>query len=95
MLFRRLKAQWRRLLKQNDMVVTNVAKVVTACCILHNICEIHGETFSDSWFEEAHSSVLEEPTPPYTAGNEDNDAQNIRQAFGDYIESNPLPDEPQ
>ena len=28
--FGRLKARWRHLLKQNDMVVTNVPKVVTA-----------------------------------------------------------------
>ena len=40
--FGRLKARWRHLIKQNDMAVKNVPKVVTACCILHNICEIHG-----------------------------------------------------
>ena len=39
--FGRLKARWRRLIKQNEMNVTNVPNVVVACCILHNMCEIH------------------------------------------------------
>ena len=41
--FGRLKARWRRLTKRNDMDVCNVPRIVTACCILHNICEIHGD----------------------------------------------------
>ena len=49
--FGRLKARWRRLLKQNDMDVFNVPRVVLACCILHNICEIHGDTFSTVWLD--------------------------------------------
>ena len=32
--FGRLKARWRRLTKRNDMDVTNIPHVVTACCIL-------------------------------------------------------------
>ena len=38
--FGRLKARWRRLLKQNDMHIENIPNVVGAC-VLHNICEIH------------------------------------------------------
>lgn len=89
--FGRLKARWRCLLKQNDMVVTNVPKVVTACCILDNICEIHGNMFDDDWLEESHSSELEEPSAPIVDNQED-DAQDVRQAFADYIETNPLAD---
>ena len=52
-----LKARWRRLLKQSEMVVENVPNVVTACCILHNMCEIHGETFDETWIQaEIHHS---------------------------------------
>ena len=87
--FGRLKARWRRLLKQNDMDVTSVPKVVTACCILHNVCEIHGDMFDDDWLEESHSSELEEPSAP-TVDNEEDDAQYIRQAFVDYLDNNPL-----
>lgn len=49
--FGRLKARWRRLLKRNDMNLLNVPMVVTACCILHNVCEIHGERFNDQWLD--------------------------------------------
>lgn len=33
--FGRLKARWRRLLKQNDMSMENVPNVVASCCVLH------------------------------------------------------------
>ena len=62
--FGRLKARWRRLMKQNDMHLSNVPKVITACCILHNICEIHGETFDNNWLEELQSTCnLSQATP--------------------------------
>ena len=38
--FGRLKARWHCLLKQNDMAIANTTMVVTACCILHKVCEI-------------------------------------------------------
>jgi len=48
----RLKARWRRLMKRNDMNIDNIPHVITAASILHNICEIHGETFNDAWLRE-------------------------------------------
>ena len=47
--FGRLKARWRRLMKRNDMIVRNVPNVIAAACVLHNMCEIHGDTFDESW----------------------------------------------
>ena len=46
------------------MVVKNIPKVVAACCILHNICEVHGEEFDERWLEEAGSpfSVFHDPS---------------------------------
>ena len=29
---------------------------MTAACILHNICEIHGETFNESWLQQVDVS---------------------------------------
>ena len=46
--FGRLKARLRRLLKKINMHIDNVLNVVAAFCVLHNICEIHGETFDDT-----------------------------------------------
>ena len=50
--FGRLKARWRRLSKQNDMLVENVPTVVGACCVLHNICQIHGDAFNNEWLKD-------------------------------------------
>ena len=45
----RLKGRWRCLLKRLDVDVGDVPEVVDACCVLHNICEHHGEEFSEEW----------------------------------------------
>ena len=34
------------------MYVNNVPNVVLACCILHNVCEIHGDEFNEEWLED-------------------------------------------
>ena len=52
MAFGRLKARWRRLSKKIDMFVGNVPNIILACCILHNICEVHGDVFNDEWMED-------------------------------------------
>ena len=46
-----LKARWRRLMKRNDMHVRNIPNVVAAACILHNMCEVHGDAINDAWLE--------------------------------------------
>ena len=41
--FGRLKGRWRSLMKRNDCDVKYVPNLVTACCVLHNLCEMHGD----------------------------------------------------
>ena len=38
--------------------ISLVPQVVTACCILHNLCEVHGDVFNDTWLEDPQ---LEQP----------------------------------
>ncbi|CAM2110865.1 unnamed protein product [Caretta caretta] len=52
--FGRLKARWRSLLTRLDLSETNIPTVITACCVLHNICESKGETFMAGWEVEAN-----------------------------------------
>ena len=59
--FGRLKARRRRLLKHNDMSLSNIPTVVAACCILHNVCEVHDERFNDQWLESL-SGLPQSPT---------------------------------
>ncbi|XP_064643021.1 uncharacterized protein LOC135497207 [Lineus longissimus] len=47
--FGRLKSRWRCLLKKSDFQLENVHHIVTACCVLHNVCEIHNERFNPNW----------------------------------------------
>ena len=55
--FGHLKARWRRLTKRNDMNVENVPHIVDACCILHNVCEIHGDTFNEAWIADVDDTL--------------------------------------
>ena len=47
--FGRLKGRWRCLLKRNDTSQRYLLQIVAACCILHNVCEVHHDGFDDNW----------------------------------------------
>ena len=81
--FGRLKARWRRLLKQNDMSISNVPNVIMACCILHNVCEVHGEAFNEVWLDDVH---LDHPTSATTAITS-SAAEDIRNTLVQYYSS--------
>ena len=52
------------MLKRLDLDIRDVPKVVAAC-VLHNVCEIHNEEFSEEWLEgvESQESTSAAPTP--------------------------------
>ena len=61
--FGRLKGRWRRLMKRNDMHVSNIPHVITAASsILHNICEIHREHFNDTWMQTGEVDYVQPET---------------------------------
>ena len=37
------------LLKRNDTNVVFMPTYVTACCVLHNVCEVHHDGFNEDW----------------------------------------------
>ena len=84
--FGRLKARWRRMIKQNDMDVATVPDVVVACCILHNIWEIHGEEFDDAWLRESRQQSQRwlQPTTVPQADRE-TDPDKIRETLVNYL----------
>ena len=45
--------------------------VISACCVLHNMCEIHGDAFNDSWLQQDsthNSQYLQPPTTVHHGG---------------------------
>ena len=67
----RLKGRWQCLLKRLDVNVCDVPQLVAACCVLHNICEIHGEHFNEEWMEgiqDTSATVTPTPTATQTVG---------------------------
>ena len=50
--FGRIKGRWRSLLKRSNVCVDFMSTVVTSCCILHNLCEVHKDGFDEQWLDE-------------------------------------------
>ncbi|XP_068168749.1 uncharacterized protein [Antennarius striatus] len=66
--FARLKGRWRCLLKKNDLDISMMPRIVTVCCVLHNICETRGDGFLPEWNADvaAGENYLRQPyTEPY------------------------------
>lgn len=90
--FGRLKARWRRLMKQNDMLIERVPTIIAACCILNNICEIHGDSFNADWLDGINNSTYSvESTALTSIDNEtESDCKTIREALILYCRDNPI-----
>ena len=52
-----LKGRWRCLLKRLDMTTCDIPELIAACCVLHNICEIHGDASDEQWMEGIDGQV--------------------------------------
>ena len=76
--FSMLKGLWRALLKKIEQDHTSVQRTVTAACVLHNFCLLHGDTFDDeNW-----------PPPDDPDDDDDDDpidGASTRQALLDFL----------
>ena len=62
---------------------------MAACCVPHNICETHGDTFNDEWMLALDGdSVPSEQEAPII--NNTQDGHDIREALIEYFCNNPL-----
>ena len=92
--FGRLKGRWRSLMKRNDCDIRKIPTLVTACCILHNFCEVNGDHCDQEWLDTEDSSVnilpqislADVPPGPRPSAS----ATSIREALCNYFERNPI-----
>ena len=85
--FGRLKARWRHMMKKNDTSIKHIPTVISACCILHNMCELHGQTFNETWLNdvEEHGRGSESGQPASFQQRCQSTTQNIRNALSQYF----------
>ena len=68
------------------MSIDNIPHVITAACVLHNICETHHEHFNDAWLQTEG-----EYTQPDSVASGDTATglpQDIRNALVQYFQNN-------
>ena len=80
----RLKGRWRCLLKRLDVDVCDAPEIVAACCVLHNVCEIHGDAFDEQWMEGVERD-FEESSSATAHAQPTESSINIRNAFMSYF----------
>ena len=86
--FGRLKGKFRFrcIAKRLDLKVDNCVLVVSACCTLHNYCELSHQTFNKSWLGDIQVNY----TPTHQVGSlqQDQNASAIRDAILQYLVEN-------
>ncbi|XP_060752309.1 uncharacterized protein LOC132863488 isoform X2 [Tachysurus vachellii] len=92
--FVRLKGRWRCLHKRNDSHIDLIKTMVLTCCVLHNLCETHGEQYSEEWDPPAAGDQILMPLSP--EGDAEGAAVGVRDALVHYLNTDncasPLPE---
>ena len=82
----RLKGQWRCLSKRNDTDVSDLPDLIAACCVLHNLCEIHGERFNEEWLQDVDTSSINQGCSVDNDSNASHGSgENIRESLTAYF----------
>lgn len=83
--FGRLKGRWRCLLKRLDFKLENVTHVVSACVVLHNICELYGDNYLSEWTDQTPTDIAAPSSSPSTSSSAE--ASTVRDAIMQYLSS--------
>ena len=84
--FGRLKGRWRCLLKRNDTTLEYVIVQISACCVLHNLCEMQQEEFLEEWWfppevNDNDDDDDDDESNDDDDDDDDNEPENIRNAL--------------
>ena len=80
--FGRLKGRWRCLLKRVDCDLSNVSELVVSCVVLHNLCEMYGDSFLQEWTPNESSSNSSTVLLQHGSSSE---ARDIRHAIAEHL----------
>ena len=73
-------------MKRNNGDIKSVPTLVTACCVLHNLCEMHGDASEEAWIctqTETNSGLQSRLTSTATQSS----GTRIREALCDYFDN--------
>lgn len=60
--------------------------MAVACCILHNICNVHNVPFKEEWIEALSQNECPQPTDVSTVYIDDPNAEAVRSLLCNYFE---------
>ncbi len=83
--FLRLRARWQCLLKRNDCRMDVVPTMILACCVLHNVCEVHGDGFEERWEEAVRHEESPQPADEVSPAADDRHGEEVRALFCEYF----------
>ncbi|XP_021324076.1 uncharacterized protein [Danio rerio] len=83
--FLRLRARWQCLLKRNDCRMDVVPTMILACCVLHNVCELHGDAFAERWEEAVRHEESPQPADEVSPAADDPQAEEVRARYCQYF----------
>ncbi|XP_022796273.1 protein ANTAGONIST OF LIKE HETEROCHROMATIN PROTEIN 1-like [Stylophora pistillata] len=86
----RLKRRWGAQRRAMDISLNDLLNVIFACFVLHNYCEVHGETLSEEKLKEACNYEREFQPPTYAHGYgaavNETSGKHILQIFAKYFD---------
>ena len=68
------------------MHIDNVPHIIVACCVLHNMCEIHHDSFNEEWLQEIDLDQPEQHTSTESSTSHGGDL--IRTILLEYLDQN-------
>lgn len=84
--FGKLKSRWRILRKRCDLDVVSAPRIITACCILHNMCEdLKLPTPPPNPQDEAHAAAFPQPRRMVNNRVENSEAVQDRDAIAKFL----------
>ena len=90
--FGRLKSRWRMLQKRMDLETKASPRIITACCILHNMCEdLKVPLPATNQLEEANAMLYPQPAAEHYDRVDERHAYQMRAAIRHFLaETEPL-----